>query len=599
MLQKLAILSALLCLHFSSPAQTVSDIAHLRTLVDTANFLPTDTTNLYTVTGVVTTHVSLTDLPNVLVHVQDNSAGIALFWNGGANNFVPAAGDTIQVTAPLGHASGLLELRATNSNPTHAVLLMSTGDALPEPTSLEFKWKNDAATIETQEGKFVVASNVFVDVSSPLFTADSNVTITNANGDTFTVRIDGHTDITGQPKPADAVTILGVLSQSDSSNPRTSGYQLVPTRFADILSASKAPAIRFTNVLENLIRPGDQPTNTFTELVLHAGERLTINAAITDAEGNFITIVPLTNNLPATAEWDIPADTGTDLTATFTFAPITTDGGENYVVALQAFNDVATNTMTWMVYVPVGFEQRIIVSEFLANPTANTNLAFFNPLHRSPASTKPTTEDEFIELVNLSATDVQLQGWTIADAAQVRHRFTAPFLLQSSNAVVVYGGPTVGFQPQLDVPAFPASVSSAGLSLNNTGTEMILIRNARSNLIARVVYAGSDLSANGSIARAPTLDSAFVPQTSVSPNAATPGRQYDGRLFSQFTVVPPRPPEVRFTNVLANLIRPGDAGTNSFTEHAVRPGETLTMQVSASDPDGNVVSVAPVVNGLP
>ena len=589
----------LLCLSATCSGQIATDIAHLRALVDGINFLPTDTTNLFTVTGVVTTHVNLTSAPNVLLNLQDSTAAISLFWNGGANNFVPAAGDTIQVTAPLGHASGLLELRATNGNPQHAVLLQSTGDALPEPTPLDFKWKNDAATIELQESKYVVASNVFLDLSGAVFTAGSTLNLTNTSGDLFTLRIDEHTDIGGQPKPSDAVTIFGVLSQSDSSNPRTSGYQLLPTRFADLLSASKAPAIRFTNVLENLIRPGDLPTNTFTEHVLRAGERLTMQVSIADPDGKAVSILPLAGNLPPTAEWDIPADFGTDLAATLKFEPIASDGGKNYTVSLAAWNDVATNIMTWTVYVPVHFEQQIIISEFLANPTANTNLAFFNPLHRAPPSTSPTSNDEFIELVNLSGTDVQLQNWTIADAAQVRHRFAGSTTIGSSNAIVVYGGPAVGFVPQLDVPAFPASVSSAGLSLNNTGTEMILIRNARSNLIARVVYTGSDLSASGSIARAPTLDSPFVASASVSSSTATPGRQYDGKLFSQLTIVPARPPDVRFTNVLANLIRPGDAATNSFSEQTLRPGETLTTQVSATDTDGGEVSVAPVRAGLP
>ena len=182
MIQRLAA-TMLLCLHAHCSGQIVTDVAHLRSLVDTVNYLPTDTTNLFTVTGVVTTHANLTSAPNVLLHVQDATAAIALFWNGGANNFVPAAGDTIQVTAPLGHANGLLELRATNSNPAHAVLLQSTGDALPEPTPLNFQWKNDVATIEAQESKYVVTSNVFLDLGGAVFTAGSNVNITNAAGE--------------------------------------------------------------------------------------------------------------------------------------------------------------------------------------------------------------------------------------------------------------------------------------------------------------------------------------------------------------------------------------------------------------------------------
>ena len=102
----------------------------------------------------------------------------------------------------------------------------------------------------------------------------------------------------------------------------------------------------------NLIRPGDLPTNTFTEHVLRAGERLTMQVSIADPDGKAVSILPLASNLPPTAEWEIPTDFGTDLTATFNFKPIASDGGKNYTVSLAAWNDVATNIMTWTVYLP-------------------------------------------------------------------------------------------------------------------------------------------------------------------------------------------------------------------------------------------------------
>jgi hypothetical protein len=202
-----------------------------------------------------------------------------------------------------------------------------------------------------------------------------------------------------------------------------------------------------------------------------------------------------------------------------------------------ADNGSALVTSTWSVYVPTPAEQQVVLSEFLANPATTNAAAQFNPLHRDPPSTNPSQEDEFIELVNLSNETIDLAGWMIADLVQMRHKFYESFSLTASNAVVIYGGPLNGSAPNLSVPAFPASESTAGLALNNTGTENILVRNASGNLVLRVVYTDKMISASGSVSRFPTLNDPFVPQVWVSTNTSTPGYQYDGRAFDQ----PPAP----------------------------------------------------------
>lgn len=58
-------------------------------------------------------------------------------------------------------------------------------------------------------------------------------------------------------------------------------------------------------------------------------------------------------------------------------------------------------------------------------------------------------------------------------------------------------------------------------------------------------------------------------------------------------------PVIQFTNYLANVIRAGDPLTNGFTEHALRPGEILTIRVSVSASDGELVTLAAEASGLP
>lgn len=553
------------------PPRTVSDIAFIRTLVDPANFLPTDTTSLYTVEGFVTTHINLTTTANSLFYIQDDTGGIAVFVSGGAA-VVPPAGAKVRVTSPLTHFNGLLEFGVAASNPQHGVTTLSSGHPLPDPTPFDFNWQFDPAVIELQEGKYIVLSNVFLDLTTPTFrTGGENVIITTEFGEPFILRVDARTDIGGQAKPVTPVTILGVLGQFDTSNPRTSDYQIIPSRFADIVSIVKAPTVRFTNILENLVRPGDLPTNTFAEHALQPGEKLTMRVEITDPAGREVTLQVLTNGLPASARWNLNAMKGTNLTGTFTFTPTAADAGLNYVVTLDAVNSVATNHATWNIYVPNAVEQRIILSEFLANPATASTAPHFNPLRRAEPAPNVSYEDEYVELANLSGTDLDLVGWTISDAVQVRHRFYESFSVQSSNAIVVYGGPLNGFVPVLDVPVIGASENAFGFGLNNTGGDSILIHNADGHLISRVVY--SALSATSSLTRYPNVNGLFMPHAEVTTNLVSPGKQFDGRPFSEPALS--KPPPITLTIALG-------AGPSVLLKWKAEPGRPYSVLQSAS-----------------
>jgi hypothetical protein len=130
---------------------------------------------------------------------------------------------------------------------------------------------------------------------------------------------------------------------------------------------------------------------------------------------------------------------------------------------------------------------------------------------------------------------VDLWNWSLSDGLRVRHRFYSGGpgeTLQASNAIVVYGGPLNGVAPNLPVLCFPASESSAGLALNNSGSELIILRNQDDCLVDRVHYQGSNLCPGSSLTRFPDLSGSFVPQAFVGPAAASPGCQHSGTLFS-------------------------------------------------------------------
>jgi hypothetical protein len=513
-----------------------TNIAYLHTLQDGVTYAVTNTTSLFTVEGTVTTHVSLTGAGNLLFYIQDTTAGIAVFWSG-ATNTVPNRGDVVRITAPLTQFNGLAEITPVASNPLHSVVVVSNNAPLPAAVAAPFAQQGNPAFMEALEGSYIVASNVFIDTTSPTLVSGSTVLVTNSIGETFTLFINAQTDIVGQPNPTGPVTIFGVLGQFDSSSPFTSAYQIIPTAYSEILSASKAATVRFTNFLSNLVRPGDLLTNTFTEHALRTGEKLTTQIRVTDPDGGIVGVTPVSNNLPASAVWTYGATTGTNVTLAFTFQPVAGNAGNQYDVTLITANSNSTNSTIWKVYVPTLAEQQIAITEFLANPTTSTNAANFNPLQRNVgwatnSGSVISASDEYIEVANLSGSSFEFVGWTVYDAVSLRHEVGDFFSVNSSNTFIVYGGPLNGFEPGISGQHMPAS-TTAGLALNNTGTESIILRNALGNMVLRVVYNGNDLGSGSSVSRFPTVNSPFVRQEWITTNRFSPNSQYNGRSYTQ------------------------------------------------------------------
>ncbi|MCC7377713.1 MAG: lamin tail domain-containing protein [Verrucomicrobiales bacterium] len=531
----------------------VTNIAFVRQQLDPETLAPTNTTQLYQVEGIVTTWVNLTTASHGLFYIQDDTAGIAVFHSGAAN-VVPPAGARVRVKGPLLHFNGLIELGPVASNGAHEVTTLSTGNPLPAPRKLTIEEISSlpAAELDLLEGSLITLTNItLIDLSNPIFRTFTEK-ITDASGLPFDLRIDARTDIVSQSKPTREFAVVGVLGQFDTSNPWTSAYQIIPSRFADLYTPSKAPTVRHTNTLSRLARGGDVPVNTFSENAIQPGERLEIAVDLSDPEGRpYQVSFPALNGLPTDSGWTTTPASG-NLTGTnhavFTFQPTAAQTGQLFQPTVVVWNDTATNVTSWRVYVPTAEEQRVVLMEFLANPASDTASPLFNPLRRDPPSENPTQHDEYIELVNFNATPVDLLGWRLWDGTALRHIFYNSTPVGASNAFILYGGPLNGLTPSLDVPYEPASESSAGLALNNNG-DVIALYNAQTNLVFRVSYPASLVGDTGSITRYPDLNGPFVLHFEISTNAVSPGRQPDGRPFSE---APPQPAqEIRLTVTLA------------------------------------------------
>lgn len=222
-------------------------IAFLRTRVDPVFFLPTNTTDLYAVIGIVTTHTNITSAGNASFYIQDETGGINVFFGGSTAR--PAAGDSVTVTGPLGQFNSLLELNLTSSDPAHSLVTNSSGNLLPSGQVLPFSFTNGVGfggvgeSIRKFQGSVVTFTNVYFPLGfagTNVFVSGVNYAMTNQAGGTFSFRVDARVfDIIGHPIPPFAWTVTGPMGYflSNASDPdRSKGHQLFPTRYADIVT---------------------------------------------------------------------------------------------------------------------------------------------------------------------------------------------------------------------------------------------------------------------------------------------------------------------------------------------------------------------------
>jgi len=526
-----------------SPGGDAVTIKHLRSLVDD-NREPSDTKTIFTAEGIVTTHTNMTGGSHSLFYFQDDTAGIAVYFRNGKSSH-PKAGDKVRVSAPLDHYNGLLQFVPDAGNALHLVKVVSSDNALPEPAQLDFMQWDDPAAMEALEGSLVVAAEVEVDTGgSSKFSSGANYTLTDANGMTFTIRIDSRIkSIIGQPFPGTAVKVTGVLSQYMRDRPREGGYQLMPTRIEDI-SGPKLPTIEFTLKYENLIRPGRPLESSRTDHFLLYGETATIEAVVKSPSGSEITVTP-------TGDWVLSANPASDVTARLVLTAGEEDLGVSFDVSLEVENSEGVQTLAWDVYVPSEAEQQVAITEFLANPTGKTTAGHYNPLHRETPSDSNvlSVEDEFVEIANLGQADVDMAGWSLSDAVALRSNFYEGDVLAKRGAVIVYGGRSSGSEPVLgdDVLALPATESTSGLGLNNSG-DTITLRNADGHVIDRIKFGKP--SSKGSMTRDPGLNGAFADHSTVADAAVSAGTWPSGAPFTEDPTV--EIPEIEITVSLAD-----------------------------------------------
>lgn len=184
----------------------------------------------------------------------------------------------------------------------------------------------------------------------------------------------------------------------------------------------------------------------------------------------------------------------------------------------------------------------IIINEYLADVPQDAEAGDVNG-----DGTRSTSQDEFIELVNISGTYLDISGYRLHDASSTTIRFTFPSspyrtIVPPGEAVVVFGGGTVtafggNFGNCRRNDLLFASSASGGLSLNDTGDTIQLKNPSGVDAITDIVYGSgkpAPAPSNQSATRSPDLTGSFVAHSNASGSGGalfSPGTMLDGELF--------------------------------------------------------------------
>jgi hypothetical protein len=180
----------------------------------------------------------------------------------------------------------------------------------------------------------------------------------------------------------------------------------------------------------------------------------------------------------------------------------------------------------------------------LAGEISNNGCPFLgfliNEVHYDPAAdlagdangdgTRDPNEDEFIEFFN-SGPELDLSGYTISDASEIRHIFPQGFILPVNAVLVVFGGgtPTGDFGGAIVITS-----SESVLNMSNAGDFMTLADPNGNPVLTFDIGPLSD-NPNESYTRFPDLTGDFVQHDQDIPEANgalfSPGTKIDGSAF--------------------------------------------------------------------
>jgi chitodextrinase len=140
-----------------------------------------------------------------------------------------------------------------------------------------------------------------------------------------------------------------------------------------------------------------------------------------------------------------------------------------------------------------------------------------------------TVAGEFVEIVNVGGTAIDISGWTISDSTGTRHVFASGSSLGAGKGIAVFGA-TSGI-PAGTPNAIGASTGQ--LNLSNSG-EAVTVKNASGVVVNTYTYSSTLAATDGvSMNRSPDTSASggFVLHTAVSTTASSAGKRANGTAY--------------------------------------------------------------------
>ncbi len=232
-------------LAFSVQASTIADIKRID-----ERGRPVDAGKTFTVTGIVTVPSKTFSTRDLDIYIEDETGGIWVYkrtWTG--TDLL--LGDSISVTGVLTIQTNPNDPRCGTTYISAASIAVLGKSRSTEPLILSAReaFKPASPPYEHYEARLVGVPCDSFEISKWPQSGDANITVF-ADDTTFTMRIDGDTNIDGSEPPDFPVLIVGVVNQSDRDDPYLTGYTLWPrwrsdfwrmgngSGFADISPAS-------------------------------------------------------------------------------------------------------------------------------------------------------------------------------------------------------------------------------------------------------------------------------------------------------------------------------------------------------------------------
>lgn len=233
---------------------------------------------------------------------------------------------------------------------------------------------------------------------------------------------------------------------------------------------------------------------------------------------------------------------------------------------------------------PLSISAQLVINEVLYDPAFDSNDPTVGDANGD--GTRNASQDEFVELVNVSGGPLDLTGWTVSDNQGTRHIFPDG-ILADGQAVVLFGGgtPTGSFGGALVVTA-----SESGWALSNGG-DSVIVSDPSANVIATLGYGSSGVvtARDESLVLATELDfnSGYISHSAAPASGGatySPGTRVGGAPFGDGAIL---------TVEITPVIFPENAGAAAATGMVTRSGDTSSALEVTLESDSPTEATVP------